>query len=189
MIDRRRFLFLGGIAAAAPGAVIAGCGDDEEDTSREDAADVRRLNEFRAVQLGEAEFFAAIAALLGGPALEAAERFGAQSKQQASLLVTPVEDLGGKVRELTPAQQSAQRQLASRARSEADALDLAVRTKNSSLATYFEAIPKLFNDDLRRTAGALITCSSEQRAVLIGLQSGNDPQRQSESNFVTGAPQ
>ena len=71
---------------------------------------------------------------------------------------------------------------------QATGLVLAMKLENYSVAAYIAAIPKLTISDLRSTWTSLATASAEHIAVLIGLTSPGDPQKQSPAALVTGTP-
>ncbi len=185
-LSRRRFLSASGaLAAGGSAALLAACRDEEE-TATDDAGDARIVNQVRARQLRTAAAYAALAPQLGG--IPEAEKFQAQNQTQADGLAKVVTELSG-----TPVAPKSQAAYAAETgadsvKGRAAAISLLIEIQNESVAEFEDTVSKLVNTDLRATVTQLAVHQAQQVAVLVGIETGNDPAKQAPEAFVTGAP-
>ena len=174
--------FLGVAFAGGSGALLAACGDEQDDDQSggiegraDDAGVLRRA---LAVELTMVDAYSRGVGLLRGSMREAGEAFLAQEQEHADVLTKAITQLGGDA--------SAKRlpvdyaQLRGRPR----VLDLWRRLEDLAIATYAAAIPKLSTGTLRATIGTISTCEAEHAAVILGALG----RPQAPQAFVKGEP-
>ena len=188
-ISRRR-LFQGlGLATVAGAPVfLAACGGSDTSTSSssDEISDLKIVQNAQAMELAMVAGYTKVAALLDPKAAPLGQEILTQEKAHATGLATVVGDLGGKPS--APKSDAEYEQALGLAglKNQADALKFADDLENAAIFAYVDAVARLTNGDLRGTFCSLATDEAEHVAVLIGLETGNDPAKQSPAAFVTG---
>ena len=180
-LSRRRLIGLAGAGAA--GALLAGCGDDGDESAdagtrkadrARQLADVEVLNAVLEVEFEALMFWRAHLPLLRGAQLRAARDVAAQVGKHTDGLSQAIRDLDG-----AAAKRGAYR--ATPRRGEA-ALRLGVPLAERTVAACIDAIPKLSDGRLRATVAAIATSAAEHPLVLRSAL-GESPQP---AEFVEG---
>jgi rubrerythrin len=173
-VERRRFLQLGGIGAAA---LLAGCGEDEQNqavgpisgergTSSEEkeagegAVDVNVLNHQLDLEYTAVAAYTAAARALRGPAAQAARRFRQQEREHAVALAGAIKELGG------TANKPRESYDFPRLRDQAQILRFASALENQAIAAYVSGIPRLNEASLRARVASILANEAEHLAVL-----------------------
>jgi rubrerythrin len=188
-ISRRR-LFQGlGLATVAGAPVfLAACGGDDTSTSSssDEVSDLKIVQAAQAMELAMVAGYTKVVSLLDPKARPLGQQILTQEQAHATGLGTVVGDLGGKP--VAPKSDAEYEQALGLAvlKNQADALKFADDLENAAIFAYVDAVARLTNGDLRGTFCSLATDEAEHTAVVIGLQTGNDPARQSPQAFVTG---
>jgi hypothetical protein len=185
-VSRRRFLSASGaLAAGGSAALLAAC-RDESDVETDDAGDARIVNRVLARQQRTAAAYAALAPRLRGVA--EAQQFQTQNQAQADGLAKVVGELGGQPVAAKSEAAYASETGAGSVKDRAAAIALLIEIQSESIAEFERTVPKLVNTDLRATVTQLAVHQAQQVAVLVGIETGNDPAKQAPEAFVTGMP-
>jgi rubrerythrin len=172
--SRRDFFQLAGLTTVGGSAVfLAACGGDDDDgdggeTDTVNAeADVAILNSALDLENTAIAAYTAGAKLLRGDVLELGRQLLEQEQEHADGLTRAIEDLGGTANKAKSAEEYARD--FPRLRSQNDVLRFAVDLENTAVAAYVDAIPKLSDPNLRKTAAAINTNEAQHISVLLGV--------------------
>jgi rubrerythrin len=190
-ISRRRLLQGLGLATVAGAPVfLAACGGDDTSTSSssDEASDLKIVQNAHAMELTMVAAYTKIVPLLDPKAAPLGQQILTQEQAHATGLATVVTDLGGK--QAAPKSDAEYDQILGipALKTQAQILTFADTIENAALFAYHDAVPRLTNGDLRGTFTSLATNEAQHDAVLVGLQSGNDPARQAPSAVSHGTP-
>ena len=189
-MDRRRFVNWAGLSGAA--VLLSACGgskdkgtgpiagekpiDSTPERPESDVADVNVLNSALVLEHQAVAAYDAAVDVLRGANRRAAATIGKHEREHVVRLTAAIKEIGG--RPNTPPKNFDFGDLAT----EDDVLRLATRLENTALAAYIEAIPKLNDPDMRRTAAAIYANEAEHLAVLNQARG----ERAAPEPFVTG---
>ncbi|MGZ5325325.1 MAG: ferritin-like domain-containing protein [Solirubrobacterales bacterium] len=185
-VSRRRLMQACGLTiAGGSAAFVAACGD-EDSGETDEAGDARALNVALAFAYAGTSAYKQTAALLG-PTQEIGDQFAKQEQEHATAIASAIGDLGGTpVRPKTDSEY-AQALGLGKLKTEPEALAFLVEFEQMAIYAWLDAVPKITNHDLRTVAGEIAANGAQHVSVLVGVQSGNDPEEQSPQAFVTGA--
>jgi rubrerythrin len=169
-VSRRRLIAGAGTGAAGAVAVLlSGCGANAKSkeakdlygqASEERSADAAVLDAALDVELRLAAVYAAIEPHVSGAARTLVRRIAGQEQTHAASLRRAIQGLG-----TFPITQTVAKVAAPR--TQAAALELAVREENRAIAFYIDALPKLSADNsLRPPVSGIVTNEAEHLAVL-----------------------
>jgi rubrerythrin len=162
------------IAALGAAALVAGCGNDEQEAvaGRQSGfgpeRDARILNNALDLELIAIAAYSAGAELLRGAALSAGRELLEHEREHAAALRRAIEDVGGVP--VAPKPPDEYRRSFPRLRAQRDVLRFAVDLENTAVKAYFESLPKLSEPGLRQLAAGIVSNEAEHISVLLGLE-------------------
>ncbi len=176
--------FLAGAVVGA-GALLVGCGQDEEPSPARGAGarDVTILNRALDREHASVALYMAGLGLTRHSGRDAIETLLEQERDHVRRLTEAIRDLGGAPREsLPPATYRKRLDLGSVGQKQF--MRLAVQVENGTIASYLEHLPSLSDGRLRQTAAAIMANEAEHVAVLTGVRGPGRPAAQVPDAFV-----
>jgi rubrerythrin len=158
------------LGATVAGVALAGCGGDNEPPHRGSRreANAATLNSALAYEHALVAAYDTGEELLRGEALRGVREIAAQEREHVRLLTGLVRDLGAEP--APPRSRDEYRRSFPLMRDESDVLRFAADLEERAVRKYLEALAKLSDPELRRTAGALGVDEAEHLAAVHLLQ-------------------